>query len=667
MNDEISLDFRRDVDPNTLYELTALLGEGSYGAVYRAKPRSTSAVHKEVAIKIIPDADDDLTALWREIRFLQVLRSPFVVSFIESFLFDNELWLAMELCDGGSLYDLKEAQKGSFRENDLQVIMAFCVMGLAHLHAQMSIHRDVKSGNILLTRDGRAKLADFGISAQLTDTIMKRRTVIGSPYWMAPEVIQETSYDGKADMWSLGITLIELCEGSPPHFSIHPMRAIFIISSKPAPVLKDQERWSSDLHDFLSRCLVKDCDKRSSAAELLAHPWIARTVKEIGPSGKGSQMLADLVNRNWDDIERIRLARFKLPENIPVGGEGHGIENEPSPLDEDSMATMKYRTARSSNSSGLPATRQQIRNASLTRSLTASRRFSRGNSGLDQEEFSSTLVRRPLPSVQTQDGTLIRSATPSNGVPSEHKFASPDRSQFKISRPSSATTNDGTLIRSDPRRNSGNNDIDRDGTLVVRSGPGAFASSKMSAEDEFGSAEVGTFARKKVPDAKNTDANRNDMQAALRYFREESSAPLSPTTPPVSEPKKENAAPRSLAVKEIDQDEVYRTYDSKEVVLSPSRRTDSELDLLNTLTLSGSSDDPMKELLRKELLKQISVLKRQYRNDLEKLTQSYETRRKALKDALLSLSEGSDPTVPTSHQKSKGSLSANKSDKKKGN
>lgn len=123
--EEVPLDFRRDVDPNSIYELTALLGEGSYGAVYRARPRVPNENNTEVAIKIIPDADDDLTALWREIRFLQVLRSPFVVSFIESFLYDNELWLVMELCDGGSLYDLKEANKASFQEPQLQTIMAF--------------------------------------------------------------------------------------------------------------------------------------------------------------------------------------------------------------------------------------------------------------------------------------------------------------------------------------------------------------------------------------------------------------------------------------------------------------------------------------------------------------------------------------------------------------
>ncbi len=119
-----SIDLKTNVDPNAEYELSSLLGEGSYGAVYRGRSRSAER-SDEVAIKIIPDADDDLTALWREIRFLQVLRSPFVVSFIESLLYDNELWLVMELCDGGSLYDLKEANNASFTEQQLQGIIAF--------------------------------------------------------------------------------------------------------------------------------------------------------------------------------------------------------------------------------------------------------------------------------------------------------------------------------------------------------------------------------------------------------------------------------------------------------------------------------------------------------------------------------------------------------------
>eukprot|EP01032_Pedospumella_encystans_P024720 gene24720-27946_t len=237
----------------------------------------------------------------------------------------------MELCDGGSLFDLKEAVP-SFTEPELQSIIAFSVIGLAHLHAQRSIHRDVKTGNILLTKDGRAKLGDFGISAQLTDTIMKRRTVIGSPYWMAPEVIQETSYDGKADVWSLGITLMELCEGNPPHFNVHPMRAIFIISSRAAPTLKEPDKWSPELVDFLSCCLVKNCEQRSTASDLLKHPWLRKTVKEIGSQGKGMPVLRDLIMNNWDEIERIRCVRFNLnpPDESPEHDDHHDLSQSNS-------------------------------------------------------------------------------------------------------------------------------------------------------------------------------------------------------------------------------------------------------------------------------------------------------------------------------------------------
>ena len=130
--------------------------------------------------------------------------------------------------------------------------------------------------------------------------------MIGSPYWMAPEVIQETSYDCKADIWSLGITLIELCEGHPPHYTVHPMRAIFMISSRPAPVLKEPHKWSAALTDFIGRCLVKSSDARASAEELLAHPWIRRTVRRIGNKGRGLKVLQDLGTAYREDIELMR-------------------------------------------------------------------------------------------------------------------------------------------------------------------------------------------------------------------------------------------------------------------------------------------------------------------------------------------------------------------------
>ena len=272
---------------------------------------------------------------------------------------------------------------------------------------------------------------------------MKRRTVIGSPYWMAPEVIQETSCkialflhrfpnkqfnmkvniffqidDGKADVWSLGITLMELCEGNPPHFNVHPMRAIFIISSRAAPTLKEPEKWSPELVDFLSCCLVKNCEQRSTASDLLKHPWLRKTVKEIGSQGKGMPVLRDLIMNNWDEIERIRCVRFNLnpPDESPEHDDHHDLSqsnslnnsmHHPSSEHDSRMAGMNaaaqalaahhahhedgYSIASSEKSqyddstlravslsrqnsfSGIPATRQQMRNRSLSRSNSNSR------------------------------------------------------------------------------------------------------------------------------------------------------------------------------------------------------------------------------------------------------------------------------------------------------
>lgn len=521
---DIKLDFRRGIDPNSLYELSALLGEGSYGAVYRGKLRDVEGA-ADVAIKIIPDADDDLTSLWREIRFLQVLRSPYVVSFIESLLFDNELWLVMELCDGGSLYDLKEANKGKFTEPELQAIMAYCTLGLAHLHAQLSIHRDVKSGNILLTRDGRAKLGDFGISAQLTDTIMKRRTVIGSPYWMAPEVIQETSYDGKADIWSLGITLLELCEGSPPHFNIHPMRAIFMISSKAAPTLQEPELWSSDMKSFIGRCLIKNCEERATAAELLKHPWINSTIKEITKNeSKGLAILEKLVSKHSDTMEKLRSSRFHPPDmanNNTLGNGNANISNDQKEISNmntinnynsknKNMDTIRNSNNSSSYSQNNMATlrqntinKQQLRNASLTKPAN-SRGF----------DYGATLKNEANGSGEYNDGTCII-------------------------RPQRNFDNSGSNYHSDDKDKTMKFSPmdDKDGTLRVKSSNNYSSSSSINNSNTFvnfndnyynGNNNNATLIRSNSfdpnatirPGAPNSNSEgRSDMHSALKYFQ----------------------------------------------------------------------------------------------------------------------------------------------------
>ena len=277
-------------------EILNQLGEGSFGAVYRARHKATNST---VAVKIIPNAshshgsDSETDKIMSEIDILARCDSAFIVGYFECFLKPpkkrldgGEMWIIMEYCEGGSILDFLEGVGGlhSYGEGE-EVIRAVCasiVLGLEYLHGVANVcHRDIKGGNVLLTNDGHVKLADFGVSAELTNTLNKRKTVVGSPYWMAPEVIKESHYDGRADVWSLGITAIEMAEGHPPHSSLHPMRAIFVIPTKPAPSLQDVDAWSPEMLDFIRCCCKKDPGQRYDSALLASHTFIKRDVNEL--------------------------------------------------------------------------------------------------------------------------------------------------------------------------------------------------------------------------------------------------------------------------------------------------------------------------------------------------------------------------------------------------
>merc|ERR1712013_456068 len=213
-----------------------------------------------LAIKQVP-VDTDLQDIIKETSIMQQCDSPYVVKYYGSYFKNTDLWIVMEYCGAGSVSDIMRLRKKT--------------------------HRDVKAGNILLNNEGYAKLADFGVAGQLTDTMAKRNTVIGTPFWMAPEVIQEIGYDCVADIWSLGITALEMAEGKPPYGDIHPMRAIFMIPTKPPPTFRDSDRWSPQFIDFVSRCLVKTPEKRATASQLLHSDFIV---------GSGScNVVADMI------------------------------------------------------------------------------------------------------------------------------------------------------------------------------------------------------------------------------------------------------------------------------------------------------------------------------------------------------------------------------------
>ncbi|XP_062129625.1 serine/threonine-protein kinase hippo [Drosophila sulfurigaster albostrigata] len=256
--------------PEKVFDIMYKLGEGSYGSVYKALHKESSSI---VAIKLVP-VESDLHEIIKEISIMQQCDSPYVVRYYGSYFKQYDLWICMEYCGAGSVSDIMRLRKKTLTEDEIATILSDTLKGLVYLHLRRKIHRDIKAANILLNTEGYAKLADFGVAGQLTDTMAKRNTVIGTPFWMAPEVIEEIGYDCVADIWSLGITALEMAEGKPPYGDIHPMRAIFMIPQKPPPSFREPDRWSTEFIDFVSKCLVKDPDERATATELLEHEFI---------------------------------------------------------------------------------------------------------------------------------------------------------------------------------------------------------------------------------------------------------------------------------------------------------------------------------------------------------------------------------------------------------
>lgn len=268
------------VAPEERYELQGSVGKGSYGAVYQAMDRQTG---QKVAVKIVPsDGKDEagLADLSKEIQLLKDCDHPNVVQYLDSFYHAGYLWIVMEFCGGGSVSDVMMAQEKPLTEDQIAYVCRETLLGLQYLHQMNRLHRDVKCGNIIFTDQGKVKLADLGIASQLTNTLSKRNTFIGTPHWMAPEVIQESRYDGKVDVWGLGISAIEMAETCPPRWNVHPMRVIFMISRDEPPTLAEPAKWGSGFQDFLNRCLQKDPELRSTTAELLQHEFIQKVQAE---------------------------------------------------------------------------------------------------------------------------------------------------------------------------------------------------------------------------------------------------------------------------------------------------------------------------------------------------------------------------------------------------
>lgn len=274
MSAERKKGFVRHANPLRSFNFQAIIGKGSYGKVYRAAAKDGGRL---VAFKVLSLDDDEESItleIQRELDSLRECQHPNIVQYEGAYIASKRLWVAMEYCLC-SLHCVLSRTNRPLQEGQIAAVMARALRGLDYLHSQRHlIHRDVKAGNILLTSDGEVKLADFGVSAQLGGTLTKRNTVIGTPMYMSPEMIEEGQYDHRTDLWSLGITAIELAQMRPPLAEVKPaVRVLFLIPSRPAPELEKPDRWSANFNSFISALLVKDPAYRPDAAAALRHPF----------------------------------------------------------------------------------------------------------------------------------------------------------------------------------------------------------------------------------------------------------------------------------------------------------------------------------------------------------------------------------------------------------
>lgn len=323
---------RYNENPEDFWNIVGELGDGAFGKVYKAQNKETGQL---TAAKICElKGEDDLEDFMVEIDILTECRHPNIVELIEAFFYESKLWMLIEFCEGGAVDSIMLDLEKPLSEPQIRYLCHEICIALDFLHKNKVIHRDLKAGNVLLTLEGGVKLADFGVSAKNKSTMQKRDSFIGTPYWMAPEVVlcetfRDNPYDYKADIWSLGITLIELAQMEPPNHELSPMRVLLKIQKSDPPSLDQPSKWSKEFNEFLSLCLVKDPQQRPNADDLLKHPFIIAAADRKPLKDLISEYKAEVVievtedeEESQDEASRNSLCRTShLSLESEVGGD----------------------------------------------------------------------------------------------------------------------------------------------------------------------------------------------------------------------------------------------------------------------------------------------------------------------------------------------------------
>uniref|UniRef100_A0A6P7FAC9 Serine/threonine-protein kinase 10 n=1 Tax=Diabrotica virgifera virgifera TaxID=50390 RepID=A0A6P7FAC9_DIAVI len=427
---------RMECDPEEFWDMIGELGDGAYGKVYKAQHKHTGQLAAAKMCRL--DGEDDLSDFMIEIDILSEIKHTNIVELHEAFQKEQQLWLLIEYCDGGALDSIMTELEKPLNELQIAYVCQNMCKGLQFLHKSHVIHRDLKAGNVLLTMAGGVKLADFGVSAKNKNTLQKHDTFIGTPYWMAPEVVlcetfRDNPYDYKVDIWSMGITLIEFAQMEPPNHEMSPMRVLLKIQKSDPPKLEQPSKWSKEFNDFLIKALIKDPQKRPGCEELLKHPFInctldSKPVRDLLLEYKAEVVEEDLTD---DDPEDNRTSQVPLDiEDDSTSVKSNEVDNkvpepvQPSPIPaQPETATQKEKEAKK------PTTAEEDRPKAATPAVVAATQNEKKQ--VDKKEDNQRKPSRdkgkapPPPPLQTQQSTSSTSSDKSSPLPEKEKEKSP--------------------------------------------------------------------------------------------------------------------------------------------------------------------------------------------------------------------------------------------------
>ncbi|KAL1263001.1 hypothetical protein QQF64_005740 [Cirrhinus molitorella] len=552
----------RDINPEEEWEIVGELGDGAFGKVYKAQNKQTGIL---AAAKVIDTkTEEELEDYMVEIDILASCDHQYIVKLLDAFYYESKLWILIEFCAGGAVDAVMLELERPLTEPQIRVVCKQTLEALTYLHENKVIHRDLKAGNILFASDGDVKLADFGVSAKNTKTLQRRDSFIGTPYWMAPEVVMcETSkdrpYDYKADIWSLGVTLIELAQIEPPNHEMNPMRVLLKIAKSEPPTLATPSRWSPEFSDFLRKALDKNVDNRWSALQLLQHPFVSNVVD------------------NKPLRELIAEAKAEVFEEFEDGKEE---EEEEEP--ESQPAAHGHKRALSDTSVGSSEDERQYQNTPTLESVTEKAEPERKPSSEDQasDKTSEMVVDTSEPShaedekmneASTSDASTEESHS-AEEVPKHEESHTPGTPKVEISgQPEPLVSND-TVIQE-----------------------------IVTVSEETGEEEKKEVKVEEPPENKKEEREETQQEAKTQTITDEEKEPALPSDIAEPENKSEEAVTEPIEVTEKTEDKIEMEEDvnKKEPVederTEPSHVPTEDLKEEQTETSPDVSTEEVKE------------------------------------------------------------------------